>query len=457
MDKEEDGGKWLATHKLQKSSSILARHLLKKGSAAAYVRSTNLAAETCIKRLCEMNLPTECFDVYSHEVVLNAIGLSQQKVEWELSVGPLDTLPQRCQNADGLANELRRQVDESQRHLGSLLRQSDAARRRGENRDEYHTQINDERDKNDKLDRDLAFAVTKHDSLEACMQSTSRTKDGCNGVVTNRGERDVLKIAPADLIDAREALSALCAVSESRQGCLTTMVAAARQHPKVFDALRQAVLDTADCVFDDVLLRDERLHPSEWTDCVPADWIKYLHSEVAENGSVMGEYGLIGTPDFDAWLKEYSSFLDQFDEDEGWRSECDKHRDKKRITSIYKSYICGGVYKILKALLERQVRRTQRGEDKGGDEDDLERMIERGVEDILHAESCLRCRLNFELPKNFLDFWELKLGPPNTADLVKEAGMSHLANLTHARDETASGWADSILRLAPCDRKSADE
>ena len=123
-----------------------------------------------------------------------------------------------------------------------------------------------------------------------------------------------------------------------------------------------------------------------------------MHSETADGGSVMGQFGLIGQHEFEYWYENYSSFLDQFDEYHGWRRACHKREDKELITSIYKLYL-RGVNKILTALLERQARRQQRGDDKDGDEDgnvfveadsDLEKNMDNGEKDILIAERYLR-------------------------------------------------------------------
>eukprot|EP00966_Prymnesium_polylepis_P079242 1836497-Prymnesium_polylepis.1 len=146
--------------------------------------------------------------------------------------------------------------------------------------------------------KDLVSIVSRPDTdtLDVYMDTTNSTRDGAFSVSYrgnpewhNGGCRDVLKVAPKALIEARIALNTLCAVSDAaRRGCPSTMVAAGRQHPGVFEALRQA-LSTVNVLGDGSVLQDEWLHPSERKGRVP----DYLHLETPDDSScVMMDFGL---------------------------------------------------------------------------------------------------------------------------------------------------------------------
>jgi hypothetical protein len=131
MDEDDRGGKWLGMHQLQLRNTSIVDHLA-SAPDAAYVKSINSVVKGCTTRLCDLNLPTDYYNVYSNPALYRAIGRSDHKIEWERSSGPLATLSQRIHHTNGLANDLRRQRDEVERDLDNLQRQSRAARNRNE-------------------------------------------------------------------------------------------------------------------------------------------------------------------------------------------------------------------------------------------------------------------------------------------------------------------------------------
>eukprot|EP00966_Prymnesium_polylepis_P223075 5159963-Prymnesium_polylepis.1 len=195
------------------------------------------------------------------------------------------------------------------------------------------------------------------------------------------------------------------------------MVATARQHPGVFEALRQAVFLSAANVLDGSVLQDERLD-------IPT-----------EENCVLREFGLVDRPAFVAWFEEYSEFLGCFDDCHDWRQANGTRDDKESIRLFYEHYL-NGVYHVLSAFLDKE-------QDLADGE--VDRKIKTGIRRILDAEQRLRRRLNFAIPDNFMHFWKTKLQP----DLLKRAVESLAQRIWQSAPKPATyPPPDGLLRAA---------